>query len=230
MQAIIFAAGRGTRMGALTDTCPKSMLPVFGKPILEYKLEALPDSIDEVVLVVGYLGSVIHDHFGGEYQGRRILYVEQDTPRGTADALWKAKDVLREQFLVTNGDDLYSKEDTERCIEAAGKGWALQVFKKDHIGTGGKVMLDAKGAVKDIVEGKHDEGGHIATGMYLLDERIFSYTPVPKGPGETEVGLPQTIMTAASEIHIQAVPATFWVQITAEADLKKAEDILKNGH
>lgn len=226
MQAVIFAAGRGTRMRELTDTTPKSMLPLFDRPILEYKIEALPDSIDEVVLVVGYLGSVIHDHFGPEYAGKRILYVEQETPAGTADALWKARDILKDNFVVMNGDDLYSKEDIARCIRTPD--WAALVFERDPIGSG-KVIVDDEHRIVGIEEGSHEGKGYSNMGVYSLDERIFSYAPVPKGPGESEVGLPQTMMVAAKDIPIHAIRADFWIQITSPEDLKKAEAILEHG-
>ncbi len=77
MQAVILAAGRGTRMGALTEHTPKPMLLVNGRPVLEYIFDSLPEEIDEVIIVVGYLGSVIQKHFGGFYKGKKILYVEQ---------------------------------------------------------------------------------------------------------------------------------------------------------
>lgn len=227
MQAIIFAAGRGTRMGTLTETCPKSMLPIFEKPILEYKLEALPESIDEVVLVVGYLGSVIHDHFGGEYNGKRILYVEQETPLGTADALWKAKDVLTGKFVAMNGDDLYATADIEALIA---KEWAMLVEKREGAFSGGKAKVNAHGEIVEILEGKHTDPGLVNAGVYVCDTRLFEFEPVPKGDGETEVGLPQTILAAAHKLHVpvHAVHATHWIQITAPTDLKKAEQILSH--
>lgn len=225
MQAIIFAAGRGTRMGALTETTPKSMLPILGRPILEYKLESLPENIDEVVLVVGYLGGVIHDHFGGMYGGRRLLYVEQETPAGTADALWKAKEVLHGRFLAMNGDDLYAKADLEKCI--AQDGWSMLVAQRNPIGSGGKIVLDSDDRVLGIEEGTHEGAGFVNAGVYVLDDRFFNYTPVAKGPGEAEVGLPQTMMTAAADIAIHAARATFWIQITAPADLALAERMLE---
>jgi bifunctional UDP-N-acetylglucosamine pyrophosphorylase/glucosamine-1-phosphate N-acetyltransferase len=227
MQAVIFAAGRGTRMGVLTETTPKSMLPLFGKPILEYKLESLPEEIDEVMLIVGYLGSSIRDHFGGAYADKKILYFEQENPiGGTADALWQAKDILKGKFLVMNGDDLYAKEDAEKCLSYE---WAALVEERTGSFSGGKIVVDQHDHILEIQEGTHEGGGLVNAGLYVIDTRIFQYTAVPKGPGETELGLPQTIMQAAREIPITAVRATSWIQITAPEDLKNAERILEHG-
>ena len=126
MQAVILAAGRGTRMNELTTAVPKPMLDVAGKPLLEYKLDALPDFVEEVVLIIGYKGDVIQAHFGDLYNGKRILYVEQETMNGTAGALWCAKDLFHERFLVMMGDDIYMKEDVDRCLEDS-ESWKLLV-------------------------------------------------------------------------------------------------------
>lgn len=225
MQAIIFCAGKGTRMGALTETTPKSMLVVGAKPILVHKLEALPESIDQVVLVVGYLGEAIKDYFGGTFAGKSIAYVEQENPvGGTGDALWQGKDILKGKFIVMNGDDLYAREDIEKCMAAPE--WAMLVEERDPLLSGGKVVVDSHDRIVDIIEGSHEGKGYINAGLYALDERIFSYTPVPKGPGESELGLPQTMMLAAKDISIEAVKATRWIQITAPEDLQKAEEAL----
>ena len=72
MQAVILVAGKGTRMRGLTEAVPKPMLPLCGEPILAHKLRHLPEAIDEVVLVTGYLAPVIEDYFGTQWDGRRI--------------------------------------------------------------------------------------------------------------------------------------------------------------
>lgn len=212
-------------MGKLTESMPKSMLPIGGKPILEYKLDALPDSVDEVILVVKYLGSVIQKHFGGEYGGKRILYIEQEGMEGTAGALWQAKDILKGKFLAMNGDDIYSKKDTEHCLKHE---WAILVHESDAARAGGRVVVDKAHHVTNIEEGAHHGHGKILvnTGLYVLDERIFMYEPVLKEKGSEEYGLPQTMMQAVKDIHIQAVPATSWLQITTPHDLQKAEELL----
>lgn len=229
MQTVILAAGRGTRMKELTDGTPKSLLEVAGRPLLEYALDALPERISEVIIVVGYLGGVIHDRFGGEYYGRKILYAEQGEQHGTAGALWSAKEVLKDRFLVLNGDDIYAQEDLSRMTKA--RDWAMLVAEVESLEEGGRIITDKKERITDIVEGKHDgTPGLASAGAYILDDRIFSYPLVPKAPDSPEYGLPQTALVAADalKIPLEAIPATSWIQITSPEDLKKAEALLKN--
>jgi NDP-sugar pyrophosphorylase family protein len=91
MQAVILAAGRGTRMNELTTAVPKPMLEVAGRPLLEYKFDAMPEEIDEVVLIVRYLGDIVRRHFGTRWGDKHVTYVEQGDIEGTAGALWSAQ-------------------------------------------------------------------------------------------------------------------------------------------
>src|SRR3989344_1780708 len=229
MKAVILAAGRGTRMGELTDSIPKALLEVKGKPLLQYGLDALPDEVDEVIIVIGYLGSVIHDRFGPEYLGKRLLYVEMEQLHGTAAALWMAQDILHDRFLVLPGDDIFSAKDVERLTRA--KSWALGIHKIDAktTGEGGKVIFDTRGHIKDIVEGPYDsQGGFVYCSLAQLDTRIFSSPMVKKAPSSDEFGLPQTVLAAshAHRLPLEAVELSSWIQITTPEALVKAEEIL----
>jgi len=227
MQAVILAAGRGTRMRELTESTPKALLEVAGRPLLEYALEALPDSVDEVILVVGYLGSRIHDWFGPAYFGKRILYVEMEELHGTAAALWAAKDILKDRFIVLMCDDIYAREDVERMTKV--QDWALGVEEVRSLTEGGKVVTDKKGRITEIVEGEHDgKPGLISTNLFSLDTRIFQASMVLKAPTSSEYGLPQTTLAACEALHIplEAIPATKWIKITTPEDLEKAEKLL----
>jgi NDP-sugar pyrophosphorylase family protein len=226
MQAVIMAAGRGSRMKELTDTIPKSMLHVNGKPLLEYKLDALPNEVDEVIIVVKYLGEVIRKHFGDSYKGMKIYYVEQESPTaGTADAIWKAKPYITGKFFAMNGDNIYAPQDMQKCLQHE---WAVLVLKDVPVRTGA-VIVDKHDRILNIAENTDHSGGvgYANTGFYLLDERFFDYAPIPKAVGSTELGLPQTMMQAAKDIVIQAVPATNWIEIKDPNDLQKAGIELK---
>ncbi|KKW19225.1 MAG: Nucleotidyl transferase [Parcubacteria group bacterium GW2011_GWA2_51_10] len=226
-QAVILAAGRGTRMRDLTEGMPKALLEVEGKTLLEHKLDILPDSIDEVIIVVGYLGSHIQQRFGGHYRGKRLLYVEQENLNGTAAALFLARDILRGRFLVLMGDDIYAREDLERCLNA--DGWALLVQKVPNMSEGGDVIQDARGQIIEIREGSHaGKAGRVSTNMFILDTRIFTAPMIPKAPGSDEYGLPQTALAAASalEIPFTAFDTRQWIHISSPEDLEKASKML----
>ncbi|MCX6659203.1 MAG: sugar phosphate nucleotidyltransferase [Candidatus Bathyarchaeota archaeon] len=108
MQAVILAGGRGERLRPLTDYIPKAMVPIRGRPFLEYELENLKaNGIDDVVLCVGYKAEVIRSHFGkGEDFGLRIRYsYDGEQPLGTMGALKNAEGLLEDAFFVTYGDN-----------------------------------------------------------------------------------------------------------------------------
>ncbi len=223
MQAVILAAGRGTRMKELTEGTPKPMLRVDGVTLLHHKLAELPELVDEVIFIIGYHGEKIREAFGDSYEGRKISYVEQKELNGTAGALWAAKDLLTDRFLVMMGDDLYSKEDVISVAETPD--WAILVSPTEHMASGGRVIVE-DGKVVRIEEGDYTgQAGLMNTNMFALDTRVFEYPMVPKSAGSSEYGLPQTVLPAAvsAGISLHALNATFWYQITSPEDLTGAE-------
>lgn len=226
MQCVILAAGRGIRMGKLSEATPKALLTVAGKTLIEHKLDALPEEIDEVIIVVGYMGSAIQRYLGGLYEGKHILYIEQERQNGTAGALWSARQVLKDSFLVMNADDIYAKEDIEAAAKS--KPWSVLGLKVNSLGSGAKIITNKRGRVTDILESdQRDAGaGFLNTGLYHLDTKVFDARAIPKAPGSSELGLPQTLVKSTNSLYLQ--PATFWLQITTPEDLKKAEEILGN--
>lgn len=105
---VIMAGGLGTRLRPHTESCPKPMLSVAGKPMLEHIIErAISEGFDQFVLAIHYLGHMIEDYFGdGARMGVRIGYLKEDSPLGTAGALSLLSPKPELPFIVTNGDVL----------------------------------------------------------------------------------------------------------------------------
>lgn len=103
---VIMAGGMGTRLRPYTENCPKPLLPVGGKPMLEHIIErAKLEGFSRFVLAIHYLGYMIEEHFGnGQRLNVQIDYLREQTPLGTAGALWLLTPKPDKAFIVTNGD------------------------------------------------------------------------------------------------------------------------------
>ena len=224
MQAVILAAGLGTRMRPLTDTVPKPLLKVGSRTLLDYAFDALPDEVDEVIMVIGYLGEQIRTYLAQRYRGRRIRYVVQEKLEGTGKALGEAKSFLKGKFLVLMADDIYAKEDIEKCLAHDN---AILVMKSDLIGPGGRVLLDREGKLESVVEGKYNPvGALISTNVFVLGTSYFGYNPVKLTDREGEWGLRQRVAKMAKDYPVAVVHATRWIKITAPKDLELARKTL----
>ena len=220
MQIVILAAGRGTRMNELTDDVPKPMLEINGKPILAYKLEALPAEIKEVIFVIGYLGNQIQQYFGDSYAGKKISYVVQEQLNGTGGAVQLVKDLIENDFLVMMGDDLYVKEDIKNCIK---NDLAVLGVEVDNPNKFGIIVSDENKKLLEIIEKPEIAGPALANiGLYKLNKKFFDYPLVFIGNGE--YGLPQTLAMMAKDYPVKVIKATDWFPIGNPDDLEKAQE------
>ncbi len=141
MRAMILAAGRGERMRPLTDTTPKPLLPVAGKPLIAWHLERLARAgFQDVVINHAWLGNLIESTLGdGRQWGLSIHYSAEGTALETAGGIATALPLLgQEPFLVINGD-IWCDWDLSRAKQAAdlikerhGLGWLLLVNNPLH--------------------------------------------------------------------------------------------------
>ena len=118
MQAVILAGGLGTRLLPITEAIPKAMIPVGGRPFLEYQLALLKShGITDIILCIGYLGDVLESHFGdGSRFGVSIRYGREGTRLlGTAGALKNVERLVCDDFFVTYGDG-YLAIDYQRAM------------------------------------------------------------------------------------------------------------------
>ena len=105
---VIMVGGKGTRLRPHTENCPKPMLPVGDKPMLEHIIDrAISQGFNHFMLAIHYLGHMVEDYFGdGSKMNTRIEYIREDAPLGTAGALGLLSCPPEVPFVVTNGDVL----------------------------------------------------------------------------------------------------------------------------
>ncbi len=172
---VIMAGGRGTRLLPHTEHCPKPLLPVGGKPMLEHIIErAKAEGIHRFVLAVHYLGHMIEDHFGdGSRWQVEIEYLREQTPLGTAGALSLLRQRPDEPFLVTNGDVLtdihYAELLDFHSRHRAAATMAVRLHEWQHpFG-----VVKTRGV--DIIgfEEKPVARSHINAGIYVLEPRAL---------------------------------------------------------
>jgi bifunctional UDP-N-acetylglucosamine pyrophosphorylase/glucosamine-1-phosphate N-acetyltransferase len=220
MQAVILSAGKGVRLRPITNSIPKALIAVNGKPLLQRILEALPDEVDEIIIVVGYLADQITQRFGNTWNGRPIRYVVQDPLTGTGGALHLAKDFLRDRFLVINGDDLYAKADLERLIAHP---FGILLLRTDAL-IRTSALVDEQGRFEGLEEKAPAQETKLRVcGAYVMDERFFKYplTEIQVG-GHREWGLPQTLIRVTGDIDVRAEYATSWMPVGTPDELDRA--------
>ena len=216
MDAIILAAGLGTRLRPHTLTTPKPMLPVQGRPILDWALTALPPEVDRVLVVTHYLPEQIDAYLKTQTHFAQWQTVFQAQPRGTGDALRSCREHVRsERFFVLNGDDLYGAAD---IAELATKPAGLLAQNVDDPKRFGIAYLKPDGTLARLIEKPQDlEPPQLAnTGAYLFPKHVFQIEISLSARGEYEITDYVSALAAAAPFHV--VPAKFWLPIgTVEA-------------
>ncbi len=179
MRAVIIAAGKGTRLSPLSDTRPKTLIPIGGKTILDHLLLTLKSAgVRDAVIVIGYMGETIRNRFkDGSSLGMHLQYVQQEKPRGTADALATTRSLVEEDdFLAVYGDLFVSSNAVEPLLKSEySQRTAMAVVKVDDAWNYGVVNL-SKDRVEEISEKPTDmrKGGQwINAGIYRFNRNIF---------------------------------------------------------
>jgi NDP-sugar pyrophosphorylase family protein len=229
MKLVLLAGGKGKRMGESSNHTPKPILEYKGKNLIQHKIDALPDSITELIIIIGHLGDKIKEVFGDKTKLTSdkevpITYATQTEQLGTAHALLQARsEIGNSPFVVLMGDDLYDKVDIENMIEHynATKEWSVLLQRETSLVPYGKCIVDSVGYLREIIddpEGKI-ESNNMYTGACLLTPEYFD-VPMTKYIHSTEYGIPYTFIVVAKERNIKAFYTTNWKRITKPEDLE----------
>lgn len=174
---VIMAGGRGTRMRPYTKECPKPMLQVAGKPMLEHIIQrAKVEGFHDFIISVHYLGQIIEDYFAdGGHLGVKIDYLREKLPLGTAGALSLIEVKPNEPFVITNGDVItdirYSELLDFHERHAADATMAVRSHEWQHpFG-----VIQMQGIKIAAIEEKPISRTHINAGVYALSPSVLDY-------------------------------------------------------
>jgi histidinol-phosphate phosphatase family protein len=181
-QAVILAGGRGTRLRPLTDTVPKPMILMNGKPFLEYLVELLKENgICEIVLLLGYLPEKIIDHFkDGSRFGVKITYSISDVSDDTGTRIKKAENLLHDHFLLMYCDN-YLPFNLKKLVEFYEKQKTLASVtvyaNKDGI-TKNNTFVDESGLVLTYDRTRQQKNlNGVDVGFFVLNKKITEWMP-----------------------------------------------------
>lgn len=195
MKTVIMAGGKGTRIASVNSEVPKPMLPIMGKPILEYQIDALRrQGYIDIVFVIGHLGHIIRDYFGdgsgtsphnGLPFGVHISYVEEKEPLGTAGALYLLRNELissageNGDFLLINGDIIFDV-DLDRFYRSHRSNDGLATIfthPNSHPYDSAIIISDENGCVEKWLS-KEDQRlwyqNKVNAGLHFISNHIFN--------------------------------------------------------
>lgn len=178
MKVVIIAGGQGTRIASVNSEIPKAMIPICGKPIIEYEVElAKRYGYTEFLFIIGYLGDQIEEYFGdGSRWGVHIDYFHETKPLGTAGALGLLRDQLTEDFFAFYGDTVMDI-DMHRMMEyhlSKHADATLFLHPNDHPYDSDLVDVDDEGRVRAFYNKPHPEG-FIAHN--IVNAALFIFSP-----------------------------------------------------
>ena len=178
MKVVVIAGGQGTRIASVNNEIPKAMIPINGKPILEYEVDmAKRYGYTDFLFIIGYMGDQIENYFGnGEKWGVSIEYFKETHPLGTAGALGLLKDKLTEDFFVFYGDTVMDFDMQHMLNFHRNKNADATLFlhPNDHPYDSDIVALDTEKKVVKFYNKPHDEG---FVSRNIVNAALFIFSP-----------------------------------------------------
>lgn len=174
MEAIILCGGKGTRLGNLTEDIPKPMLPINGKPFLEYQVEKLLMSgVKKIIFSCGYKWEKIHSYFGNHDY---FVYVTEDKPLGTAGAVRNCLDHIEgPNVLIVNGDTFCDMELRLFIQKNFNEQIAISLSRVQEPNDYGAVLIGRNDLVLAFLEKPKAPriGNYVSNGIYLINKNII---------------------------------------------------------
>ena len=230
VDCVLLCAGSGKRLQPLTDSIPKALVPVAGRPIVDYHLEAWHAAgVRRAVLVTGYREEQLRQHVGkGESYGLEVEYVTQSEPRGSGDALLVGAGPLRAPWvLVGYCDVFFGRAPTVWSKLLADPRAKIVGANVPNAGAYGRLMADADRPWPRLLaiheKDRDPSPGLINGGAYLLPRRVVEILrSVPLSP-RGEIELTDAVTAYVQEGgEVRIVPTSPWIDVGTPEQLETA--------
>jgi mannose-1-phosphate guanylyltransferase len=232
VQALILAGGEGTRLRPLTESVPKPVIPLVGRPFIGYMIEWLRGhGVDDVVMACGFLADGVRAVLGdGESLGVRLRYIEEPHPLGTGGALKFAQELLADRFLMLNGDVL-TDIDISALIaqhERTGAVATLALYPVEDPSAYGLVRRASDLSVTEFLEKPTPDQidtNLINAGAYMLERTVLDTMPA----AGTKVSIEREVFPGLVGNGLYGYATSgYWLDIgTPERYLQATFDILE---
>ncbi len=226
VDAIIMAGGRGQRLMPLTDNCPKPLLKVGDKPIMEHNLDRLIKyGIDDFWFSVRYLGKQIEAYFeNGSERNVHINYVYEDMPLGTIGAISKISNLKHEVVLLTNSDILTNLDYEDFYVNFINSEADLGVVTIPYeVSIPYAVLETANGHVVDFKE-KPTYTYYSNGGIYLMKKSVIDL--IPKDAFFNATDLMEKLISMKKKVFSYPLRG-YWLDIGKHDDFEKAQKDIK---
>ena len=220
--ALILAAGKGTRMWPLTENIPKPLLSICGLPIIERQIQELKKvGVKKLYVLIGYQMKELSDYLGKTKFGIDIEYIIQEEQKGTGHAVNQAKNIIQGNFYCINGDLIVDSENLERLKEKENDLTMMVTNVKDGSNFG--VIESMNGRLVSINEKGISGESTINAGIFLFNEKIFDAIDNIEKSIRGEYELTDALQDISNDIHILEYQG-FWKDIGAPWDLITANE------
>ena len=226
LSAVLMAGGRGERLRPLTDTCPKPLLQIDGRPIIDYNIEALARcGIRNIAVTTRYLADMLEAYFSEPRHGVAVTCVEETEPLGTLGSVSLVPPVDAEATIVMNSDLLTTISFEEMYLHHRAHGADITIAAVPYVVSVPYAIMTTDGDSVTAIEEKPTYTHYANGGIYIISRRLIE--SIPKS---TRIDAPDFVERKLAEgcrVTYYPISGT-WIDIGSPADFRQAQEIMRH--
>lgn len=226
MKAIVVAGGHGSRLYPMTKFTHKTLLPLSGRPIIDYVLSTIRSSgITDITIIGNKFIDKIREHVGDD-----VNYVLELEPKGVANALQLARDGNEETPLLIWFSDNITNIDLTQDMKEFSSGAILLTREVDNPSDFGIAVVDSDGEIVDVVEKPSNDIGNLAIGgIYIFDETFWSRLDLVQNKDNFSISDVTKQYLSERNVKIISVGENTWIDCGTPSSLSRAAKMVELG-